>query len=701
MLVNNQMNQNIINDDDNLVKKLRDITYALDQAAIVAITDQSGKIIYVNEIFSRISKYSVDELLGQSHRIVNSGYHPAAFFQEMWATIKRGDTWRAEVCNRAKDGSVYWMDTTIVPFLNQEGQPYQYISIRSDITLQKQMEEKVVQSAEMYRLITGNSSDFISIVDRDGNFKYASPSYEEVLGYNILQLLNSNLCSVVIEEDRGFVKHKLRTQGVVESSIRSLEFRVENAKREVLFMETTINKVQDPGKYNGDIVLVMRDITKRKESEQMIRDLAYNDQLTDLLNRTSFRKKLHEDVEDAKKKNIKLGFVYFNIDRLRYVNDSLGHEAGDYVLSVVAKRLKEILRYDDTVGRIAGDEFAFVLRDIEDAEQAIMITKEVQSFVEEPIEVAGQSYILSTSCGIALYPEHAKQSSELVMKAEKALHNIKSHGGGGYEMYQHGTAKKTLERILLENEMRKSVELGYFYLDYQPKVSLASGEWVGLEALVRWNHPDLGRIRPDKFIPVAEETKIIVLLGEWILREACKQTKKWQESGYALKVAINISAVQLEEPAFLTNVKNILAETGVSPKLIEFELTESAFADREGMQEKIVEIRKLGIVISIDDFGTGYSTFSYIKDLPADILKIDMSFIRDIHTNEESYAIVKAIVSLAKTIGLNVIAEGIEQKEQSDILLALGCQEGQGYFYSKPMTPEGCEQLMQLHKIGE
>lgn len=700
---NQTMENIVIHGDANLspVQNLRDITYALDQSAIVAITDRTGKIIFVNDLFSKISKYSKEELVGQPHRIVSSGYHSRAFFKEMWATIGRGETWRGEICNRAKDGEVYWVNTTIVPFLNEKGKPYQYISIRSDVTFQKKMEEQVRRSSEMYRLITNNSSDFISIIDVKGNFKYVSPSYEKLLGFNLEKLTANNLCSIIVEDDQDLVRAELKPFETIELSVKSIEFRVKSALGNVLCMEATINQVQDVGEYQGDIVLVMRDVTARKESERMIDDLVDNDQLTELLNRTAFRKKIYEEIEWANKHQLNFGFIYFNIDRLRYVNDSLGHDAGDYVISVVAKRLKEVLRYDDPIGRIAGDEFAFIIRDVTDAEHAIRIATEIQSYVEEPIDVAGQSYVLSTSCGIALYPEHAKSPSELVMKSEKALHNVKAHGGNGYELYQHGTAKKTLERILLENEMRKSVELDYFYLDYQPKVNLKSGELIGVEALVRWNHPDLGRIRPDKFIPVAEETKLILPLGEWVLLEACKQAKKWQDKGYMYSVAVNISAVQIEEPTFLATVQEILTVTGVDPTLIEFELTESSFADRGGMQAKITEIKKLGITVSIDDFGTGYSTFSYIKELSADTLKIDMAFVRDIHLNEESRAIVRAILSLANTVGLNVIAEGIELQEQIDILLSYGCNEGQGYFFSRPTTPELCEEMMKTRSVRE
>lgn len=571
MLEDNKMLDDLIHHDSSHSpeKMLKDIAYALDQSAIIAITDRSGKIVYVNALFTKIAQYSVEELVGANHRIINSGYHTRAFFKDMWGTISLGNNWRGEICNKAKDGSNYWVDTTIVPFLNNEGKPYQYISIRYDITA-------------------------------------------------------------------------------------------------------------------------------RKESELLVRKLAYNDQLTDLPNRTSFRKVLLEEVEKSKEKNANLAFVYLNIDRLRYVNDSLGHEAGDYVLSVVAKRLKHILQGEHVIGRLSGDEFAMILKHIRNAAHAEQLTRELQQSLEKPIEIMGQQHILSLSFGIALYPEHAKESSELTMKAEKALSIARANGGGGVEMYQHGTASKTLERILLENELRKSVVLGQFHLDYQPKVNLKTGKLAGVEALVRWNHPDLGRIPPDKFIPVAEETKIIVPLGEWVLRQACRQAREWQDSGYEpIRIAVNMSAVQLEEPGIVKNVKTILDETGLSTNLIEIELTESAFADRRDMQEKIRGIRDLGIKVSIDDFGTGYSTFSYLKELPADTVKIDMSFVRDIHTNEDSLAIVKAIVTLADTFGLNVIAEGVENEEQVTILKDLGCREGQGYYFSKPTTPDVCEKFME------
>ncbi|WP_339253193.1 EAL domain-containing protein [Sporosarcina sp. FSL W8-0480] len=541
---------------------LADIAFALDKSAIVAITDRTGKITYVNELFVKISKYEAHELIGSTHKLINSGLHPKKFFKDMWATIGRGEIWSGEIRNRTKDGNYYWVDTKIVPFLNEKGIPQRYISIRYDITERMHMKERIHQ-------------------------------------------------------------------------------------------------------------------------------LAYNDQLTSLLNRKAFSEKLYTVLESAKTRQSKLGLVYLNIDRLRHVNDSYGHKIGDYALSVIANRLKTILSDEDIIGRISGDEFAFTLMDVVNEEEAEQLTLKIKSNLEMPIRFDEESFSISTSCGIALFPKHAKTPSDLILNAGKALHYVKEHGGGDYQMFEPRTAAKTLERIILENELRKSVQMGNFTLEYQPKMNLVYGELSGVEALVRWNHPDLGRIPPDKFIPLAEETKIILPLGEWILREACKQAAAWKNQGYApIRIAVNMSTVQLEDPEIVETIKRIMLEEGVGPEQIGIELTESSFADREEMRYTIQRIRDLGIVVAIDDFGTGYSTFSYIKELPADILKIDMSFIRDIDVNENSQAIVKAIVTLADTAGLNVIAEGIETIEQVGILQRLGCREGQGYLYSKPLPPE-------------
>ncbi|SFM37360.1 PAS domain S-box-containing protein/diguanylate cyclase (GGDEF) domain-containing protein [Paenibacillus sp. 1_12] len=669
------------------LKELADVRHALDQSSIVAITDPRGIILYVNDQFCQISKYREDELLGQDHRILNSKYHPHDYFKNMWATIGSGRIWRGEIRNEAKDGTFYWVDTTIVPFLNEHGRPYHYVSIRNDITLRKLMEEEIRKSEEKYRLITENSSDLISIIDTAGNFVYASPSHLILLGYDLTSFESSHLLQWVHEEDHKTVSDGIQQIIHTQKLSSQLEFRVRTKSDLYFYVETSLNPILGPDGDVTSLVLVMRDITERKKSEQRIYHLAYHDTLTDLPNRRLFMDRLRKEVLQAKRYRTQLAILCLDLDRFKNINDSLGHEAGDLILIETAKRISHCVGPNALVARLGGDEFIVLLLNQASPEEAESVSLNIQASLEMPIELAGQFHRISCSMGITLFPSNGRDPDELLKRADMALYAAKDMGRNGVSFFHSDMEERSLARILLENELKKAIEQEQFHIDYQPKLDLLTGQLIGMEALVRWNHPELGRISPDKFIPVAEDTGLIIPLGEWVLRHGCEQNKKWQDQGYPhVQISVNLSARQFYQPDLLDKIKEVLTLTELDPQWLELEVTESIFADIDHAVTILQGIKELGLHTSIDDFGTGYSSFSYIKHLPVNTLKIDASFIRDIHLNKESQAIVKAILTIAQTLNINVIAEGVESQEQLDILKEDGCNQGQGFLFSKPLS---------------
>lgn len=545
---------------EDTLKDLLDLKYTLDQAAIVSIADSRGRIIYVNDLFCEISQYNLEELIGKDHRLLNSGYHPKEYFKEMWKQIGSGHTWEGEVRNRKKDGSIYWVQATIVPFMNEQGRPLKYISIRKEITKQKQLEEEIFH-------------------------------------------------------------------------------------------------------------------------------LAYHDPLTNLPNRRMFMNQLRSEIIERNNSKSKLSILFIDLDNFKLINDKWGHDAGDLVIKDAAYKIKEAIRPTDMVARLGGDEFIVLLKDVVDEKDISKYVKQILANFQTPMSTSSQDYSLTCSIGIATYPENGDSAEQLITNADNALYHVKGRGKNDFSFFNNKMKIQSLESSLLENALRSAIKNEQFYLEYQPKQNIATKELFGMEALVRWNHPELGIIPPGKFIPLAEETGLIIPLGEWILRESCRQTMLWQKQGFPnLIISVNVSVRQLEDSNFIDSVIEILKETELDPRCLELEVTESIFADVKNAASILQELRSMGIKISVDDFGTGYSSLSYIKHLPIDILKVDGSFIRDIHSNDESKAIVNAIITLANAIGLNVIAEGIELEEHVEELKTGGCLLGQGFYFSKPMT---------------
>jgi len=561
--------------------------------------------------------------------------------------------------------------------------------------LAKQVEE---EQNEKYRLIAENTTDLISLIEVDGTFQYASPSFEAILNYDLSSIRHLNLFEMIHPDDQAMVNKEIRIFCKRKKTVRHIEIRIRDNKGDYIDIEASFSVIDQSSFSKNDLILVvMRDIGFRKIFEQKIYHLAFHDSLTNLPNRRSFMNELNREILDRKHRasSTKMSVLFIDLDNFKSINDQWGHDVGDQVLIEAARNIKDAIRPSDLVGRVGGDEFIVLLRDIKDEEDLKKYVSRILTKFNSPISISGQEYIMTCSIGVATYPNDGDTSRELIKNADDALYNVKSKGKNHYLLFNSKIKNESLERRLLENALRMAIKEEQFYLEYQPKLNLSTQTLIGMEALVRWKHPELGTIPPGKFISLAEETGLIVPLGEWILRESCRQMKKWQEKGYhSLVISVNVSIRQLEDVNFINSVKKILKESDLDPKWLEMEVTESVFMDVNDAASILEEIRQLGIQISIDDFGTGYSSLSYLKHLPIDTLKVDASFIKDIHVNEESRAIVKSVLTLATTLGLNVIAEGIELQEHVNELNKDGLLFGQGFYFSKPLNSHAFEEYL-------
>lgn len=440
-----------------------------------------------------------------------------------------------------------------------------------------------------------------------------------------------------------------------------------------------------------------KDITEHKRVQGKIYKLAYYDALTGLPNRTFFEERLSTVLIEAKKNSKKVALLYMDLDNFKTVNDTLGHMFGDELLKGVAEGLKKVIPKYSTFARLGGDEFAILVSEIADNNEVINIVEKIILFFQKVWILNDREFYITPSIGISLYPDDAQDMHEMIKNADTAMYAIKETGKNNYKFYITEMNTKLLENLEIKNNLRHAIEREEFFLYYQPKIDIRSGKICGLEALIRWVHPTLGFVKPYKFIPIAEESDIIIQIGKWVLKEACEQNQKWINKGYPpLKMAVNLSPRQFQDQDLVKIVKNILQETNMNPQLLELEITESlAMENLESTIEILNELKKLGLKISLDDFGTGYSSLNYLKTLPMDTLKIDKTFVEDITVSNREQAIMKAVIDLAHSMELTVIAEGVETKEQFLILKQLKCNKVQGYFFSKPLPAEDIEKLFQ------
>jgi diguanylate cyclase (GGDEF)-like protein len=442
------------------------------------------------------------------------------------------------------------------------------------------------------------------------------------------------------------------------------------------------------------------DLSERKAAEENMHYLTHYDALTGLPNRILLRDRLRQTLARADRHHQPLWVASVDLDRFKFVNGTLGHESGDVLLKTIAERMEAAIRDVDTLARLGSDEFVLILTEDFDEHMGLGVIQRIMEAVAKPLRINGREFFMTCSIGLAVHPSDGGDAETLLKHAAVAMDRAKERGRNNFQFYTPAMNKRALERLRLEGDLRNAVERDEFVLHYQPQVDLRIGRIVGMEALIRWKHPELGMVPPARFIGLAEETGLIVTMGSWVMRTACAQNKAWQEAGLGhLPVAVNVSALQFGQADFVQSVATVLEQTGLAPQYLEIEVTESLFMTEVDHAIGILrDLKALGVKLSIDDFGTGYSSLSYLKRFPIDVLKIDQSFVRDLTDHRDDAAIVVSIISLAHSLRLTVIAEGVETKEQVAYLQQHGCDQMQGYFFSRPVPAEELKQMLREGK---
>ena len=859
---------------------LRMLSRVVEQSPVsVVITDLQGNIEYVNPKFSQLSGYSLQDLIGATPRIIQSGQTPPEVYREMWATILSGREWRGEIQNRKKSGELYWEDEVITPITDDQGTLTHFVAVKEDITQRKHAEAELLRLNRTLKLLsecnqvlvratdetqlidtvcrlinsiggyvgvwvgyaeqdeaksvravslvgvwddefaaslervswadtelgqgptgtairTGqvvithelqsdpryapwlegiarsgahsaaslplaaggrvlgaitlyacaedafdgqemallreladdvaygvmslrgdverrrveqemllgrraieSSNDGILISDSflpDRPIIYVNPAFERITGYSAAEvvgrnarfLLGEKLDQIGVEELRNALREQRSTK---------LELHCYRKDGSLFWNDLSLAPVRGESGQVRHQVSIIKDVTERKAYETQLEHQASHDALTGLANRNLLADRLDQAIAHARRNKSLVAVLLLDLDRFKVVNDSLGHEAGDALLQTMAQRLTACVRSVDTVARLGGDEFVVLMSDIDSENDAATLARKLLHQLSLPMMVAGREMVSNASLGIALYPKDAEQASTLLKNADVAMYRAKELGRNSMQFYTPAMNASTLARLELESALRRAVLRDELVLYYQPKVELRRGRVVGAEALIRWRHPQLGMVAPGEFIPLAEETGLIVPIGEWVIDQACAQIKAWQNAGLPdITVAVNLSARQFQQENLARTVGQALRLNEVAARCLELEVTESAvMQDPDKTVAILHELKQIGVLLSLDDFGTGYSSLNYLKRFPIDILKIDQSFVRDIITDPDSAAIAVTIISLAHSLRRRVVAEGVETEAQLDFLRRRRCDEMQGYYFSRPLPAEEFARLLQ------
>ena len=654
---------------------------------VVLLTLPEGLVADANTAFGRLLDKPVGDLINSS--FLSLGIAEAA---AMLDTMQRDMTTNSAtveppthsaIVDFGSPESPLWLELT---YRNAKVDDVCYgILVGRDVTERRRNEQMVSRLLAEKQALLDNALVGIAML-RERRIVSCNRRLEEIFSYAPGALTNQST-RVFYPNDEAFRLAGHHAYLSLEQS-PSFSGTLEMVKADgSLFWVEATGRALDMAQPQAGSIWIFTDISERKAAEERARYLAYHDTLTGLPNRSLAEDRLHLAVSAAEREGTKTALLVVDLDRFKTVNDSLGHSVGDRLLIEVAKRIKGCLRDTDTVCRQGGDEFLVLLPDLGEADACIAVLAKLAEKLAMPFDIEGVELSTTVSVGIAVYPDDGSDLETLLKKADTAMYRAKEAGRNTYRFFNEGMNDEAVERLAMHSDLRRALDAGQFELHYQPQIEIASGVLVGAEALLRWNHPDAGLIPPGRFIPLAEETGLIVPIGEWVLREACREAVQWQRDGLPdLVVAVNLSALQFKHGDIAHTVTRALEASGLDPALLELELTESILIqDTETVLATVMHLKHMGVKLSIDDFGTGYSSLAYLKTFRVDKLKIDRSFICDLDSDPENAAIVRAVVHMARSLGLRTIAEGVESQQALDHLRLYRCDEAQGYLLSRPL----------------
>ncbi|MBH0169204.1 bifunctional diguanylate cyclase/phosphodiesterase [Fictibacillus sp. 18YEL24] len=568
--------------------------------------------------------------------------------------------------------------------------------------IDRRFEYQSILSERKFRSVIESANDSIILSDRTGTIISWNKGAELIFGFTEKEALGKNLQIIIpdrfkIAHQQGMERYLLSGEPKVIGNTVELEGLRKDGSEFPIELSLAAWQEDDQVYFSS----IIRDITERKRNEKKINQMVYRDPLTGLPNRLLLNDRLSQALELADENKQTIGIMFIDLDRFKYINDTLGHAVGDQLLIEIAKRIQACVGKNDTVCRQGGDEFIVLIPNTT-ADEVSKIAQQIVDLFSSSVMVNEQELFVTPSIGIAMYPGDGRDIETLIKNADTAMYRVKEQGKNNFQFYTPEMNEAVTKKMKLEIGLRKALERDEFKIVYQPQIDVETGGIIGVEALLRWHHPEWGTISPAEFIPIAEETGLILQIGEWVLHGACRQNKAWQDAGYApLRMAVNISSRQFQQSDLVERVSRILRETELDAQYLELELTESIIQDSKYAVAKMHKLKEMGIHLSIDDFGTGYSSLSYLKTFPIHTLKIDQSFTRNIYADSKDASLVETIIAMAHNLDLKVIAEGVETEEQLQFLQQKQCNEAQGYYFSRPISAEDLAEILQERYVSE